>query len=130
MFFLARSNQPKVLRVYPPDWSKMFDSEFLVIHSAEGRKKIAVFHYNSLRKLRYLVLKTLVSVEGMRDSDGDGGSSFGSVETVTDAEQEANAAALHLDEKRRERRKKKQLEFEKLPIDHAIGNRSLSRHRM
>ena len=88
----------------------MFDSEFLVIHSAEGRKKIVVFHYNSLRKLRYLVLKTLVSVEGMRDSDGDGGSSLGSVETVTDAEQEANVAVLRLEEKGKERRKMKQLE--------------------
>ena len=30
----------------------------------------------------------------MGDSDGDDGSSFGSIETVTDSEQEANAAAL------------------------------------
>ena len=45
----------------------------------------------------------------MGDSDGDGGS-FGSVETVTDSEQEANAAALRLEEKAKERRKKKQLE--------------------
>ncbi len=71
-----------------------------MIQSAEGRKFF---------KSRFLVLKTLVSVEGMGDSDGDGGS-FGSVETVTDSEQEANAAALRLEEKGKERRKKKQLE--------------------
>ena len=65
-----------------------------MIQPAGGRKKITVFYYNSFRKSRYLVQKTLVSVDGMGDSDGDDGSSFGSIETVTDSEQEANAAAL------------------------------------
>ena len=65
-----------------------------MIQPAGGRKKITVYYYNSFRKSRYLVQKTLVSVDGMGDSDGDDGSSFGSIETVTDSEQEANAAAL------------------------------------